>query len=199
MKMNAANWRRARRAFLRTLVLVRRASESLGLRPYFSLVTWPRTIWALVVFLILAYLMQDRSIPQPGEGEIADLDCLALNIYFEARSEPLDGKRAVGHVVLNRVRDTEFPESVCQVVRQGGENVRHGCQFSWWCDGRSDRPVDTLAWRESREVAWEVLRGATKDPTSGALWYHAEYVQPSWQDKMLKSRRIGQHIFYRRP
>ena len=199
MKMNAANWRRARRAFLRTLVLVRRASERLGLRPYFSLVTWPRTIWALVVFLILAYLMQDRSIPQPGEGEIADLDCLALNIYFEARGEPLEGKRAVGHVVLNRVHDTEFPESVCQVVRQGGEEVRHSCQFSWWCDGRSDRPVDPLAWRESRAVAWEVLSGATKDPTRGALWYHAEYVQPPWRDKMLKSRRIGQHIFYRRP
>ncbi len=134
-----------------------------------------------------------------GNKPNADLDCLALNIYFEARGEPLEGKRAVGHVVINRVEDIQFPPSICQVVRQGGEAVHHRCQFSWWCDGRSDKPVDLVAWRESRELAWEILSGATKDPTRGALWYHADHVQPEWQDEMVKARKIGHHLFYQRP
>ncbi len=171
----------------------------MGIERPLAQITWPRGVWAGVVLLIAVYLVLDRAVPDPTKTELVDLDCLALNIYFEARGEALDGKRAVGHVVLNRVADEGFPDTICQVIRQGGEEVRHKCQFSWWCDGRSDRPADQLAWRESREVAWEVLRGATKDPTRGALWYHAAYVQPPWSETKVKSRQIGQHVFYRRP
>jgi spore germination cell wall hydrolase CwlJ-like protein len=153
----------------------------------------------VVAFLILTYIAQDHGLPQPREGELADLDCLALNIYFEARNEALEGKRAVGHVVMNRVRDTAFPASVCQVIRAGGEQLRDRCQFSWWCDGRSDTPLDNLAWRESREIAWDILRGATRDPTSGALWYHADYVAPAWRTEFASGHQIGRHIFYKRP
>ena len=159
---------------------------------------WPWAIWALVATLILVHIAQDRGLPQPGDGRMADLDCLALNIYFEARNEDLEGKRAVGHVVMNRVRDRAFPASVCQVVRDGGEAARGGCQFSWWCDGRSDKPLENLAWRESREIAWDVLRGASRDPTRGALWYHADYVSPAWSAALARSRQIGTHIFYQR-
>ncbi len=162
-------------------------------------VAWPWSIWAVVVLLILVYIAQDHSLPKPAEGELAELDCLALNIYFEARNDTLEGKRAVGHVVMNRVRDAAFPGSVCQVVRDGGEAVRGGCQFSWWCDGRSDKPVNHLAWRESREIAWDVLRGASRDPTSGALWYHADYVTPAWSAGLARGPHIGRHIFYQRP
>jgi spore germination cell wall hydrolase CwlJ-like protein len=138
----------------------------------------------------------------PGLAETkpaSDLDCLALNIYFEARGEPLKGKLAVGYVVINRVGDEAFPANVCQVVQQGGETVRYRCQFTWWCDGRSDKPMDLAAWRESRAVALKVLSGATKDPTRGALWYHADYVRPDWHNALVKVDKIGDHLFYRRP
>ncbi len=153
---------------------------------------------AVAVSLIVA-LVLSAGPGLAGDKPASKLDCLALNIYFEARGEPLEGKRAVGHVVINRVEDEQFPSNVCQVVHQGGEAVRDRCQFSWWCDGRSDKPVDLVSWQESREVAWKVLSGATKDPTHGALWYHAGHVQPDWQDELVKIHKIGGHLFYRRP
>lgn len=126
----------------------------------------------------------------------SQLTCLALNIYFEARSEPLDGMLAVGHVVMNRVADRKFPNSICGVVRQGGDVVRHRCQFSWWCDGRSDQPRNAAAWDAARLVAWYIFNGYTEDPTDGALWYHADYVAPDWRDAYLRGPQIGRHIFY---
>jgi len=125
-----------------------------------------------------------------------NLRCLALNIYHEARGEPLQGKIAVAHVVLNRVAATGFPGDVCEVIKQGGERRRHRCQFSWWCDGRSDQPRDLAAWRESLLVALLIRRGATDDPTEGALWYHADSVQPYWSKIFKKHLKIGKHIFY---
>jgi len=95
----------------------------------------------------------------------SELHCLALTIYFEARGESKAGKSAVGHVVMNRVLDRRFPSDACQVVRQGGEWPRYRCQFSWWCDGRSDRPRDKRAWLESIQVASDVLAGRSIDPT----------------------------------
>jgi len=186
------------RALRLVRVWTRWAWARLRLRERPGAVVWPWAIWAAVAVLILAYIAQDHSLPKPAEGEMADLDCLALNIYFEARNEALEGKRAVGHVVMNRVRDQAFPGSVCQVIKDGGEETRGSCQFSWWCDGRSDDPLDHLAWRESREIAWDVLRGASRDPTSGALWYHADYVSPDWSTQLAKSGQIGRHIFYQR-
>ena len=124
------------------------------------------------------------------------LRCLALNIYHEARGEPLQGKIAVGHVVLNRVAAQRFPAQVCAVVQQGGERRRYRCQFSWWCDGRSDQPRDVAAWRESLLVALLIRRGATDDPTRGALWYHADTVSPYWAKIFKPNTKIGRHIFY---
>lgn len=125
-----------------------------------------------------------------------ELRCLALNIYFEARSEPESGQRAVGHVVMNRVVHPKYPDSVCKVVQQGGEQVLHRCQFSWWCDGQSDRPMNQEAWVKSLRLAWKVYFGVLEDTTGGALWYHATYVKPYWSDSLLKGDRIGQHVFY---
>jgi spore germination cell wall hydrolase CwlJ-like protein len=125
-----------------------------------------------------------------------EVHCLALNIYFEARSEPEMGPRAVGHVVMNRVAHPAYPDSVCQVVQQGGEEMLHRCQFSWWCDGRSDRPVNRKAWDQSLRLAREIYLGFSEDTTDGALWYHAVYVKPYWSDILRQGDRIGQHIFY---
>ena len=125
-----------------------------------------------------------------------DIKCLAQNIYFEARSEPLDGKLAVGHVVLNRVADSRYPASICEVVRQGGEEPLNKCQFSWWCDGRSDRPKNLVAWKQSMVLARVIFWGYSEDPTGGALWYHANYVRPHWRSKLPIGPVIGTHIFY---
>jgi spore germination cell wall hydrolase CwlJ-like protein len=125
-----------------------------------------------------------------------ELRCLALNIYFEARGEPDRGKIAVGHVVMNRVASNHFPDTICSVVKQGGEDRRHQCQFSWWCDGRSDIPTDRRAWRHSKALAQQIYWGLAKDPTLGALWYHANYVAPSWRTRFIRSAVIGEHIFY---
>ena len=125
-----------------------------------------------------------------------EITCLAQNIYFEARSEPADGMLAVGHVVLNRVASKRFPDTVCTVVRQGGDQRRHRCQFSWWCDGRSDQPHNKVAWNAARLIAWFVYNGQTEDPTGGALWYHADYVSPYWREAFVAGPQIGRHIFY---
>ena len=124
------------------------------------------------------------------------LRCMALNIYHEARGEPLQGKIAVGHVVLNRVAARQWPGKICEVIKQGGQQRRYRCQFSWFCDGRPDTPQDVAAWRESLLVAMLIRQGATDDPTKGALWYHADYVSPYWSKVFTPYRKIGSHIFY---
>lgn len=139
-------------------------------------------------------LIFERPTPADPKTEIS---CLALNIYHEARGEPGEGKLAVGHVVMNRVEDARFPASVCEVVKQGGWKRRARCQFSWWCDGRPDDPSELPAWEDSLYHARQVLWRATEDPTSGALWYHADHVAPSWRKQMIKGPKIGKHIFYR--
>jgi hypothetical protein len=175
---------------------------------------WPLLGWAAVAALILAHraldlppaLPHDPALPEPWpvpaiETVIApeELRCLALNLYHEARGEPEPGRVAVGQVVLNRAADRGFPGTVCAVVHQGGEKPVNGCQFSWWCDGQSDRPNDEEAWADSRRLAAELVRGWHGDPTGGALWYHADYVSPSWRQAFTEGPRIGRHIFYRRP
>lgn len=124
------------------------------------------------------------------------LHCLALNIYWEARSEPITGQLAVAAVTLNRVQDPRFPSSVCGVVRQGGEIRRHRCQFSWWCDGKKDDPKDANSWRRANTLARLSSAGIVDDPTQGAMWYHADYVTPYWAAKKERVAQIGRHIFY---
>ena len=131
-------------------------------------------------------------------GEPGAVQCLALNIYHEARGEPREGKIAVGQVVINRVLDRRFPDSVCAVVKQGGARRRNRCQFSWWCDGRSDRPEDIMAWGESTAIAARLLDGRFDDPTGGALWYHADSVLTDWRRDLASRGKIGHHVFYTR-
>ncbi len=142
-----------------------------------------------------------HSLYQPSEvSEVSEvskeIDCLARNIYFEARSESEQGQLAVGHVVMNRVANEGYPNSVCAVVKQGGEKRRNRCQFSWWCDGRSDMPMNKKAWQRSQDLAEAVYKGQSKDPTNGALWYHADYVNPVWSAALVLGKKIGQHLFY---
>ncbi|MFT3977299.1 MAG: cell wall hydrolase [Sphingomonas bacterium] len=124
------------------------------------------------------------------------LDCLTQAVYYEARSEPVDGERAVAQVVLNRVRDRAFPKSVCGVVYQGS-NRRTGCQFTFTCDGSLLRPREPGAWERAREVAAAALAGEVYAPVGSATHYHANYVQPWWASSLTRIGAVGSHIFYR--
>ena len=131
---------------------------------------------------------------KPGDLE-RELHCLAQNIYFEARSEPFLGQLGVAMVALNRVRSDRFPDTICGVVRQGGPKRRR-CQFSWYCDGKADRPTNTVAWQRAKDLAQRVLFGRVDDPTGGAMWYHADYVKPRWARHLRRTQRIGRHLYY---
>jgi N-acetylmuramoyl-L-alanine amidase len=119
--------------------------------------------------------------------------CVALAMYWEARGEGRHGMLAVGSVVMNRVDDHRFPNSVCAVVYQGGET--RPCQFSWWCDGKSDRPTQTRLWRTSLSVADELLTARPADPTYGALFFHSTSIRAPWRRK--RTAQVGNHVFYR--
>ncbi|MGI9391934.1 MAG: cell wall hydrolase, partial [Parvibaculales bacterium] len=123
-------------------------------------------------------------------------NCLAQAIYFEARSEPYEGWIAVGEVVLNRARSPRYPAHICQVVFQGEEN-RHQCQFSFACDGRSDRARNKYLWKKAYQLAGILLTTPMRTPlTNTATHYHAEYVEPFWSGDFRKIQKIGKHIFY---
>jgi len=127
------------------------------------------------------------------------VNCLAAAVYFEAGTEPLAGQRAVAQVVLNRVRDPKFPASVCGVVFQGSRRGA-GCQFSFVCDGSfRRRPPHARQLAEARGVAEQALAGRVAPEVETATHYHASYVHPSWERRLVKVNRIGAHIFYRRP
>lgn len=129
--------------------------------------------------------------------------CLAQNIYFEARGSNLADQAAVADVVLNRVKDARYPNTICEVVQQGryhasGLPKRNQCQFSWWCDGKSDYPTNKEAWSFAQQTAYMMLyleqfRGLTE----GATHYHANYIKPKWAKELHLVGRIGDHIFYR--
>lgn len=123
-------------------------------------------------------------------------ECMTAAIYYEARSEPVDGQRAVAQVVLNRVRDRAFPGSVCGVVWQGS-NRATGCQFSFTCDGSLDRPRDPYAWARARVVAISALSGEGYAPVGAATHYHTTAIMPWWAPSLRRIGLVGSHIFYR--
>ena len=135
---------------------------------------------------------------------ISALACMAVAIYFEARAEPLAGQIAVANVIVNRVMADQYPDNVCEVITQGRlgskptDRVRiHECQFSFYCDGKSDAPKDEAAFRYAIDIASNILGGVWLDPTDGATHYHSIDVSPSWAKTMTKVVRIENHIFYK--
>lgn len=124
------------------------------------------------------------------------LRCLTQAVYYEAAVEPLQGRRAVAQVVLNRMRHPAYPHSVCGVVYQGAER-RTGCQFSFTCDGSLLRAPAAGPWREAQEIARAALAGQTEPSVGTATHYHADYVLPKWAFQLGKIGQIGRHIFYR--
>jgi len=129
-------------------------------------------------------------------------ECLAENVYFEARGQGQAGWVAVAQVTLNRVQDTRFPNTICEVVKQGltyesGHPIKNKCQFSWYCDGKSDKVKNLKVYSEINELINYVLDQKLFDFTGGATHYHADYVRPDWAKTKTKTIEIEDHIFYR--
>jgi spore germination cell wall hydrolase CwlJ-like protein len=175
------------------------------------------TIIVILTFIILICIILGLSTLVPRETDKIiykanynllskehkkQVDCLAENIYFESAHEPNKGKIAVAFVTINRVNSNLFENNICGVVKQRNHNV---CQFSWWCQERekamSEQKVLTngnnLLYNDIRNIALYVYMNYEKleDPTKGALFYHADYVDPKWKN-MKHMATIGQHIFY---
>lgn len=146
---------------------------------------------AIAEGLRTAVLLPGRNDPLVETPE----DCLALAMYWEAKGEGVVGMAAVGNVIVNRTRSSQFPDEVCAVVTQGGE--AGPCQFSFWCDGRSDRPVELTPWRNARKLAQVLLNQRLIDPSEGALYFHAGSVSPYWMTSFTPTVRIRNHFFYR--
>jgi spore germination cell wall hydrolase CwlJ-like protein len=139
----------------------------------------------------------DQQPPQRSDAATSvsaqEQHCVALAMYWEARGEGDRGMQAVGSVVLNRMADHRFPNTACNVVKQGGE--KPPCQFSWWCDGKSDRPTNPSLWRSALANADKLLNNRIDDETSGALFFHSTSIRAPW--RRTRTATIGNHVFYR--
>ncbi|GAA0644451.1 cell wall hydrolase [Brevundimonas lenta] len=134
--------------------------------------------------------------PKTAEDRRRALRCLTQAIYYEAALEPTEGQEGVAQVVLNRVRDPNYANSVCGVVFQGAERIT-GCQFSFTCDGSLGQAPVGWAWERAKRVAERALAGYVATRVGTATHYHADYVHPWWAPTLNKLTQIGAHIFYR--
>lgn len=126
-----------------------------------------------------------------NEAKAAQLECLARNIYFEARSESVEGQRAVAHVTMNRVEHSYWPDTICEVVYQP-------YQFSWTHLIKDQVPFDKELYDDIYKVAEEVYNGEHEDNTDGSTFYYAEYIaMPKWAKQMEKVGQIDTHIFFK--
>lgn len=142
--------------------------------------------------------------PAPSEIAMAQLlaerQCLAEVMYYEARGEGLEGQMAVAEVVFHRMRSGAYPGSICGVVFEGGQEKR-SCQFSFVCNGDMDRTKNGRAWSEAKLLAAKIMTGAIPlgDITDDATSYHAVSVEPGWAGHLIRTVQIGNHVFYKVP
>ena len=169
---------------------------------------WNKHIWTITFVICLPLIL--AFISQKVYGSNSDIGeqrvCLAQNIYFESANQPDAGRVAVAQVVLNRVDDLQFPNTICGVVYQAkmrtnwkGQEVPilNQCQFSWFCDGKSDEPTDSITWMQSIRIADQVMFDFNFDLTEGALYCHTIHIDPYWNDYLTPTVIINDHIFYK--
>lgn len=167
------------------------------------------SIVAITILLFSAFLIGQKP-PQKIQVSynllIPDvqqqIDCLAENIYHEARSEPKEGQVAVAFVTLNRVNSHHFPNDICSVVTQ---KTKGTCQFSWFCQDKEKSTFTNKTLTKTNNVLYNKIRKLAiqvyanyevmNDPSQGALFYHADYVSPNWRN-VEETTIIGRHIFY---
>ena len=156
-----------------------------------------------LVALVMALIPVRLSASEPVSQEYLDKEarCVAEAIYFEARNQDTLGQIAVAIVIRNRMKDYRWPSSACAVVKEGhywkGNPVRHKCQFSYWCDGKHEKPLEQEAWHKALYIAQEVIQDRISvDFLDRATHYHSLAVNPSWSKKYRLCAVIGDHIFY---
>lgn len=158
---------------------------------------WERTVQMIIgarLVVLLGLLLPLSAMAQPTPEE--NVRCMAQNLYWEARGEGEDGMLAVGWVVLNRITYEKYPNTVCGVVSQGGTTPP--CEWSWYCDQRSDTPTEPKSWAQAQDLAKQLLTAPPEDPTFGALWFHHERIEiPRWLKTREPTAYIGKHIFYK--
>ena len=167
--------------------------------------------------LTAGFMIFTPTMVEAPEDKSASIKCLALNMYHEARGQGSAGLLGVSSVVMNRVRDKRFPNTICGVIYQGPTReswktrqtsdpndakfypIKNRCQFSWYCDGRSDEPKDKKTYKRILTIAKSIVYNDINfiDITDGATFYHADYVKPAWAKVKTRTTRIGNHIFYR--
>lgn len=167
-------------------------------------------MFALLAIVVIGMLgiEEARAGQAVSRFDDTEIGCLRDNIFWEARNQSTLGKVAVAWVTINRLESERYPDSICGVVKQGlknadGSMVRNKCQFSWYCDGKSDKIPDNViaqrAWIDAMIVAEVVLLDWVREkrsPISDATMYHANYVNPYWASSYNKVTRIDDHIFY---
>ena len=141
---------------------------------------------------------QDFLAEQPAAQGGAQWECLAEALYFEARGETVRGMFAVGEVILNRVDNDSYPNTLCNVINQG-TGRKYGCQFTYTCDGKAEVIAEPASWERVGKVARMLLDGVPRQLTGGATHYHTKAVNPSWAQRFPRTATIGSHHFYRQP
>ena len=156
--------------------------------------------------LAASFLVAVAFLASPVEADEIQAGCLALNAYHEARGQPVAGQLLSMLVVVNRVTDSRYPATPCEVIYEGPVveswrgtmiPVRDMCQFSWWCDGKSDAVHDIATYVRLYELSKSVLAGEVFDFSEGATHYHSLDTEPGWGFEPLGE--IGNHVFYRQP
>jgi spore germination cell wall hydrolase CwlJ-like protein len=135
------------------------------------------------------YALVDRY--STGAALNQEANCIATAVYFEARGEALEGQLAVARVIMNRAASGQYPASWCSVVTQPS-------QFSFVRHGQMPAPnYSSDAWRKAQGVTRLAMANVIPTLSDDVLWYHANYVNPSWGHRLSMAQKIGQHIFYR--
>ena len=162
--------------------------------------------------IVVSFMVATTSVDMPEVNAFRNQEavCLAKNMYYEARNQGLAGQLAVSLVVMNRVKDDRYPNTICEVVDQGPVReswkkngvfypIRNRCQFSWYCDGKSDEPKEPTTYGRLLDLSLDLVYDDLQvvDFTEGATHYHADYVFPAWRKSKTKTVEIADHIFYR--
>jgi N-acetylmuramoyl-L-alanine amidase len=164
----------------------------------------PLIVLALLAVFVAPEITSSFASERPLKVRYEDLnrtarqqvDCLAQNMYFESGWEPEAGQIAVAMVTINRQESGNYPSTICGVVKQ---KIASTCQFSWVCEYKTINNINRDVYMRVRALAVYVYanREHIKDPSRGALFYHADYVNPGWRN-MVYLTKIGRHKFYNR-
>ncbi|WP_415756659.1 cell wall hydrolase [Pseudomonas sp. LT1P18] len=137
-----------------------------------------------------------QAVDPVGASPLDDaITCMARSIYWEAKGKSSADMEAVASVVMNRLGHEGFPDTVCAVVKQGSETKN--CQFSWWCDGRSDQVQEETQYAIAKEIARKALNKQLNDRTHGAMYFHDRKVKPAWARKYIKTTETSMFLFYK--